>query len=247
MDKKAKRILFNTYWSAKGWKDERIITPEDFNYAKSKGLMFDNITISTQDLILKLKKLLKDLKIETVVDAFLCSLTNKRLDWRSGIASYINVKLVLSEKRIPSSGNNYVYNNEDINVLNFERIKWAGVRHSDLLYNYLDLSILNKENIPNPTEADKKMFLNILRCINNSEAREYPSKLRDRLKSVFPSSKDQRHTLIDILGCCEILQPMNFDRPVSSRHDWSFVECWRGEDKYNKENLEMIFGKKFDL
>lgn len=41
MDKKAKDILFKTYWSSSGWKDNKSTDPSDFVYAKSKGLMFD--------------------------------------------------------------------------------------------------------------------------------------------------------------------------------------------------------------
>lgn len=45
MDKKAKKILFSTYWSSNGWKmeNERYTSPEDFAYAKEKGLMFEPI------------------------------------------------------------------------------------------------------------------------------------------------------------------------------------------------------------
>ena len=37
MDKKAKDILFKTYWSSKGWKDERVTDPDNYIYAKEKG------------------------------------------------------------------------------------------------------------------------------------------------------------------------------------------------------------------
>ena len=87
MDKKAKKILFETYWSSQGWKSERTTNAADFEYAKSKGLMFDNITISLADLKPKLKVLLDETPIDKVVNAFLSSMTNKRLDWRSGVAS----------------------------------------------------------------------------------------------------------------------------------------------------------------
>ena len=46
MDKKAKSILFKTYWTSQGWKHEFETDPTDFDYAKSKGLMFDTISMS---------------------------------------------------------------------------------------------------------------------------------------------------------------------------------------------------------
>jgi hypothetical protein len=244
MDKKAKKILFQTYWSSQGWKRDRETSLEDFEYAKSKGLMFDSLTIKHEDLKKEIRELLKTVSIEKVVNAFLSSLTNKRLDWRSGIASYMNAQFILNNQRHNPRPDNYRFENEDLNVLNFERIKWSGVRHSELLYNYLDLKILNEEDVSLPTDEDIKVFRNILDCASNSEQSDYPSKLRDRLKEVVTGSKDQRHTLMEILGCCEILKPQSYDRPTTGRHDWAFVEYWRGEDKYNKENVESIFGEK---
>lgn len=60
MDKKAKRILFSTYWK-NGWIDvkNRSISEPDFSYAKSKGLMFDPLTISHDECILDIAALVK--------------------------------------------------------------------------------------------------------------------------------------------------------------------------------------------
>jgi hypothetical protein len=241
MDKKAKSILFKTYWSAQGWKSEKITDPEDFEYAKSKGLMFDPVTLSINEVKINLEKLLRQIDKKKITDGFLSSLTNKRLDWRSAIASYVNAKLVLENKREFYRINNLDYENEDLNVLNFERIKWSGVRHSDLLYNYLDLKLFEQEVISEPTELDIQTFKGILKCINDSEIGEYPGKLRDRLKDVMKGSKNERHTIMEILGCCEILKPQSYERPTTGRHDWAFVEYWRGEDKFNKSIVDDYF------
>ena len=82
MDKKAKKILFNTYWSSKGWKDEseRCTSQEDFEYAKQKGLMFDRITISHDECVKKVVKLANSITQEQVAKAFLCSLSTRRLE-----------------------------------------------------------------------------------------------------------------------------------------------------------------------
>jgi len=243
MDKKAKSILFKTYWTAKGWKGNIELKTEDFEYAKSKGLMFDSLTIELTELKTELKLLVNRIKKEKLVKGFLSSLTNKRLDWRSAIGSYFNAKLVLENKRKFYHSETFKYENEDLNVLNFERIKWGGVRHSDLIYNYIDLKIFEKENISNPTNQDIEIFKDILNCIENSNQGDYPSKLRDRLKNVIKISKDQRHTLMEILACCEILKPKDYNRPTTGRHDWSFVEYWRGEDKFNNQIVNKYFGE----
>ena len=244
MDKKAKDILFKTYWTSSGWTSDenRKTSPDEFEYAKSKGIMFDPITISKSELLTRLDSILKTITITKVTDAFLCSLTNKRLDWRSGLGSFINAKRLLTEQNISDYYFGYG-ENEDLNVLNFERIKWGGVRHSQGLYNLLDLELLNIENIPTPTEKDKNQFKIILDRIENCEKSETASKLRDNLKDIFNVSKNERHTLLEILGCADILLPLRFDRKEPSKHDWTFVLHWRGEDKYSKDNVKLYFEK----
>ena len=92
MDKRAKKILFNTYWSKNGWKEntEQYPSSEDFIYAKEKGLMFDPFSISHDDCVKKIVQLGKTITTDQVAKAFLSSLSTRRLDWRSAIASYSN-------------------------------------------------------------------------------------------------------------------------------------------------------------
>ncbi|RZJ64882.1 MAG: hypothetical protein EOO47_26365 [Flavobacterium sp.] len=243
MDKKAKDILHKTYWASTGWVNdtERKTDPSDFDYAKAKGIMFDNLTISKLELLKQLEKALNNISLKTVTDAFLCSLTNKRLDWRSGLASYVNAKRILTQKSIHEYTFGYGVD-IDLNIMNFERIKWGGVRHSYGIYNLLDLELLGKETIPSPTLLDIEQFKKILCRIEKSEICETASKLRDNLKETFNVSKSERHILLEILGCADILLPLSYDREEPSKHDWTFVLYWRGEDKYNKPNCKHYFG-----
>lgn len=244
MDKKAKDILFKTYWTSAGWTSDenRKTETAEFEYAKEKGLMFDPLTITKSELSKKLHEIVSITSLKRLTDAFLCSLTNKRLDWRSGLASYANAKRLIKDDNVPDFYFGHG-TNQDMNVLNFERIKWDGVRHNNGLYNWLDLTLLNKENIPNPTQQDIETLKSILNVIDNSEVGETPSKLRDRLKEVFKGSKDERHMLMEILGCADILRPLHFDRKEPGKHDWTFVLHWRGEDKYDKQKVRQYFGE----
>jgi hypothetical protein len=244
VDKKAKDILFKTYWTSTGWtrNEDRVTEGADFEYAKEKGVMFDPLTITKSELISQLQKIIQAISLEKITAAFLSSLSNKRLDWRSGLGSYANAKRLLTETNI----NDHYYGhreNEDLNVLNFERIKWGGVRHHDGLYNWLDLKLLNNENVTHPTQQDIQIIRSILEVIRNSETGETPSKLRDRLKEVFKGSKDERHVMMEILGCADILKPLRHDRKEPGKHDWNFVLHWRGEDKYDRENVKKYFGE----
>ncbi|KFC23964.1 hypothetical protein [Epilithonimonas lactis] len=272
MDKKAKDILFKTYWSSKGWKDEFFTETSNFEYAKTKGLMFDKLTISHDDCIKRIFEIANNIKIENVAKAFLSSLSSRRLDLRSGIASYFVAQRFAPHQYVPVvSGHSYtngkithtsytcgicrdlkygfvghkLYENTDLNVLNFERIKWGGIRLGDLVYTFFDLEQFAKEHITEPTKDDAEIFKGILEAINCCKEDDYPSVLRDKLKDVpnLKSSKDERSIILEILACIEVLKPANYDRPTTHKNDWTYVEFWRGEDGYHKEAVEKYFGK----
>ncbi len=272
MDKKAKQILFQTYWSAKGWREKPVTAPDDFLYAKEKGMMFDPLTISHDDCVSQIVELADSISKEQAAKAFLSSLSARRLDWRSGIASYSIAKLMTPHTYTPvESGRSYQdgkvtavfytckvcrdlkhgvigrknYANSNLNVLNFERFKWGGVRHGDLLYTLFDLKQLKKEHIPAPTSADTAILKGILHAIDSCKTGDFPGVLRDKLKDVpgLKSNQDERLVLIEILACAGVLTPKFYHRPTSGKHDWKFAEYWRGEDGYCTEVIENYFGK----
>ena len=272
MDKKAKDILFKTYWSSKGWKDKRFTDPDDFAYAKEKGLMFEPFTISHDDCVNRIVEIADVITPEQVTKAFLSSLSTQRLDWRSGIASYYIAKHFIPHKYTPIESG-YFYNmdgevvnttysceickkcgafelgecyvNEDLNVLNFERIKWGGTRHGELLYTLFDLEQFIKEQIPEPAKMDIEILKSMLTTIRSCNPEDYPGTLRDKLKDIpnLKSNKNERSTIIEILACIEVLKPMSYDRPVRGKIDWEYATYWRGEDGYNAEMVEKYWGK----
>ena len=243
MDKKAKDILFKTYWTSAGWKNDAHFTTEtaDFEYAKEKGVMFEPLTITKSEILARLQEIVETVSLKKITDAFLSSMTNKRLDWRSALGSYANAKRLLSENNFDDAyyGRGI---NQDLNVLNFERIKWGGIRHNNGLYNWLDLTLLNKDNVTEPTAQDIQIFQAILNEIQNSETGDRIDTLRDKLKGLFKSSKVERHTFTEVLGSADLLKPFSYDPKEPEMHLWTFVLNWRGEDKYDKENVRKYFG-----
>jgi hypothetical protein len=265
LDKKAKKILFSTFWK-NGWIDQqnRNITPVDFAYARANGLMFDPLTISHDELIAKIVGLIERIPADKVAKAFLSSLSTQRVDWRSSLASWHIAKQLRAhtyKENVVVTGHSYTngvaspcisheceecggeknYHEEDLNVLNFERVRWGGVRHGSLIYTLLDMDQLGKSTIPEPASEDIAMFKAILQTVDTSAPKDSPGTLRDRLKLVFPSTKEERGTLLEILACVHILQAG--DR-ASSRgaSDWTFIAEWRGEDRFNQERVKEIFG-----
>lgn len=274
MDKKAKKILFGTYWSKGGWIDRKAVSidQESFNYAKSKGYMFDPCTISHDECVERVVNNYAQISEKEIVSAFLSSLSSRRLDLRSSLSSYFIAKLftlhayepVLSGTSYDSNGNithqsttckvcrdyrygiigDQYYTNSDLNVLNFERFKWGGVRHGNLLYLYFDLNQFTNESPLTPTPQDILIFKEILQVIENCEATDSPNMLSTKLRGIasLKSNKQEIDILIEILAGIGVLTPTRFDRPIKIRNDWSFAEYWRGEDKYNREIVASLFG-----
>ena len=274
MDKRAKKILFETYWKNGCWTrplgGKRHTDEADFLYAKEKGLMFDPLSISHDDCVSKIVELASEIPQDKLAKAFLSSLSTRRLELRSAIASWFIAKQLPPHRYMPVAYSDdkelcgvckefslkgvgeaqYIveqehYENEDLNVLNFERIKWGGVRYGELLYTLFDLEQFQKEYITEPTDDDIAIFHDILKVIESSSPNDYPGKLRDRLSDVsgLKSNKDERTKLLEILACIGILKPASLDRPTNIRNEWRFVEFWRGKDKYDKEVVRNIFGE----
>jgi hypothetical protein len=87
-DRKGQRILFETYWSPKGWKSTRSTSDDDFAYAKQTGYMFDPVALSHAETLDQIAALRRRLTAAEVATAFADSLANQRLDLRSALGSY---------------------------------------------------------------------------------------------------------------------------------------------------------------
>lgn len=135
MDKRSVKILFDTYWSSSGWiPGDPKLSAEDFDHAKAHRLMFDPVTLSHGEVITRLRVAADRLDERKVVDAFVATLSTRRLDWRSALGSY-SVARWLPAHEPPDDGQCRICglyagrHLHDLNVLNFMRLKWGGVRH----------------------------------------------------------------------------------------------------------------------
>ncbi len=271
IDKRAKEILFKTYWSASGWTDpqQQHTDPDDFAYAKAKGLMFEPVSFSHDECLAEILRLYERMPLSLPVRAFVSSLSSRRLDWRSGLASYHQAQWLAPHPYTPvESGRSFGpsgevthvshtcgvcrdaragiigsehYDREDLNVLNFERLKWGGVRHGMLEYTWLDLRELARTDAPEPTMRDIAILNDVLAVIAASKAGDAAGTLEKNLKPVITSSKEERHTLIEILACVGVLEPQSEDRPDRGGGDWQYAGCWRGEDGYSEAAAQRYF------
>lgn len=260
IDKKAQQILFKTYWSSSGWKSESSIVSEDFEYSLNAGYMFKPVSFSHDEIVEKVVKIARKIETHQVSNAFLASLSSRRLELRSALGSFAFARSFPNHKfvgdfRCDICGEYLKDKNIDLNVLNFERLKWGGVRHLSAMYAAFDLEQFIEIEVSEPNKQDFEIFKKILdfaRSVNNAAK---PSDLEKLFSNLFPSNKDERRVLIEILGFCGILQPQNQqgfltsfvndnerqERP-GAKNDWDYPVCWwRGNDGVNELALSVFF------
>lgn len=261
MDKKAKKILLNTFWSSSGWKGKPdAFAGEDFNYAQSKGLMFDPITIKHDELVERLHELHQAITKERVAAAFLHSLSTKKVYLRSALSSwaltsglpphtYGQRSVVLPNYSSCGDCNFHGimsdrdYVNKDLNVLNFERVKWGGVRLNHLLYCWLDLELFSKEEDYEVTNEDVAILCKMTEAIQGCADHESARQLEKHWKDAIPSSKQERDVIMEIWGYAGLLIERDTPRKLrGGAHDFKSVAGWQGSDGYSQEAMEFYFG-----
>jgi hypothetical protein len=214
VDKKALKILFATYWSSNGWKprEKQLTPPEDLLYAKQVGVMFDPIRLSHGDIVRRTIEVRTRVDPQVVVDAFLASLSTRRLDLRSALGSYAVLRHFPPHehndrrKRCPVCGEYDTPDEDlDLNVLNFERFKWGGVRHEKTVYATFDLERFVSLDPPSPTDDDVAIFRRILREIESVPPETTAPQLEKSFVGILPSNKAEREILVNILGYLGVL------------------------------------------
>jgi hypothetical protein len=265
MDKRALKILSDTYWSSKGWKDERQqkVAREDFAYAKAAGVMFHPLKASHGEVLKRLIETRDALEPPQVADAFLASLSTRRLDLRSALGSFAVFRHLCDHEPRPYDGRCGICGQhlqwdeaEDLNVLNFERFKWGGVCHDDPLYAALDLELFFREEPACPIDEDIHIFNTLVSAIDAAPSQTTAATLHRYWVGTLKSNKQERDVIIAILGFCEILETVDHqgyrkrfvsqderDLPDRSFTDMAYPACWWSRvDGINRDALHEWFG-----
>lgn len=257
LDKKALKILMDHHWAAgAGWRNRTTPEGTSFEYAKQAGYMFGDLVTDHDTLVENVIQVAAQCDKKLLTEAFLASLTTRRLDLRSALASYV-VASSFPQHRLDASPTDFSPDTGyvsckicgggeikhrtvvDLNVLSFERFKWGGVRKLDPEYLSFDLAQFAKTEKITPTPEDYAIFREIISIASNAPDDEKPSDLDKRLSGVFKSNSDERRSLIETLGICGILQPtgqMSFfegfveikrrKRTNDHRNDWGYPAMW---------------------
>jgi hypothetical protein len=276
VDKRALKILFDLYWSGAGWHPDvgrrshihLKLSPEDFAYGKRAGVLFDPIRIS-HDAVLRRARAARDaVKVRTVADGFIASLSSRRLEWRSALGSYAVLRH-LDEHPAPPPGQlcpvcgmyDEYAEPEDLNVLNFERFKWGGVRHDQTTFAAFDLEQFSQAGRAEPTPEDVGILKRLVEAIGSAPPTTTATELQKALAPVLRSNKAEREVLIGILGLCGVLNTgvhegffsrfIRFDErelPPQRFADMHYPACWwRGRDGLCDDVLRFYFGHVLDM
>jgi hypothetical protein len=265
VDPRALKVLFDTYWTPAGWRAEgsRSTPPHDFEYAKRAGVMFDPVRLSHSEIVKRAMAAVRRVEPRAVADAFIMSLSARRLELRSGLGSYAILQHLPRHPAprqcqvCPVCGeSNRTAGQEDFNVLNLERFKWGGVRHDQPLYASMDLQLFQELPRLAPGTADVAVFKDVVKAIQAAPAKTSSAALEKHLVNVFKSSKQERDVVVSILGLCGILATTEHpgyrrrfvpwsERELPRRRfvDMPYPACWwRRSDGINQQALAYWFG-----
>lgn len=263
MDKRALKILFDTYWSASGWnRGERRPSAEDFEYAKAQRAMFDPVTPTHDEVVSRLLAVAERLSLRRVADGFLASLSTRRLEWRSALGSYSVARWLPEHEATPGERQCRIcglYAGEhehDLSILNFERFKWGGVRHADPVYAALDLELFLEESPPSPTAEDIGIFRDLVAPIGAVPSSVTSAALHKHFPVTLKANKSERDQVVAVLGLCGVLGTQEHpgfadrfvpyhQRTLPDRHfvDMAYPACWwSGSDGVNGDRLQELFG-----
>jgi hypothetical protein len=279
-DARAVRILNNTYWADSGWRKEPSFPEQDdFVFAASAGVMFRPKILTHDEVIAWAHEGVRQVTAQTVADAFTASLLGARTDLRSAVASY-HLARALPKHRYEHRPTGFSADGKpmgsycvvcghtsrdkdeyDLSVLNFERLKWGGVRFTDPIYIAFDLSQAKgwSDIEPHPQDVDAlRQLLRTIRDIGASDPEARPQQLEKAISGNLPrANRYQRRAALAILAFCGILQPQSgpgfargwvryLDRPEAPewKNDWPYpIHAWRGRDQVDDERTGEIFSR----
>lgn len=261
-DKRALKILSGMFWSSAGWKRDPKVSPEDFAYAKAKGVMFEPVALTHDQAVVAAIDAVSRTGLAAVSRAFVSSLGSRRLDLRSALGSFAVARHMKAHPKIASGVSpgcrycgGYDRADADLNILNFERLKWGGVRHDHPQYIAFDLGIFATLDGIMPSREDYLILRSIFEAAKFLPSTARLSDLERALSNVLPSNNGERRALIGILGYAGILvdpgRPDFRSKFVScadreetpwSKDDWPYpVQWWNGSCGLNQSAVDEWF------
>ena len=228
------KTLFALY-KGMSW-SEINITEEAFSAAKRQGYLFDYPKYESHSESLNRRHdLLSQIEPRDIANAFLFSLSTRKLEYRSALGSYYYL-IAIPEHDFMNSHNETlaaagvhcylcgwsawktIPSKQSIksgyNFYNWLRYKYGGSPIGNMDINYALFALEQFLMLPKvmPTEEDNQIFMAILSCVDCLSSSDKAGKLRDTITKakILKSNKDELSVLLGELGICGILASNDF-------------------------------------
>jgi hypothetical protein len=271
------RTLAETFWSRVGWHSPpRWPGPDAMARAVRAGIMFTGTRRLDHDAWVRTAvAAASTVTAQEAADAFLASLTTRRLDLRSALGSYalarhlrehpftIPRELIYDGYAPVGPGDCAVCGFRgpeaeelDLNVFNFERFKWGGVRRHSVPYIAFDLEQFARAPRPRLSDADLALGRQLTRYLSGLPVAATASQAAAGM-TFIKGNKAEREVILDILGVTGILQTADHPGfasayvPAAKRHlpprrftDRAYPVCWwTAADGVNTAALRQFFAR----
>jgi hypothetical protein len=264
----ALRPLMDTFWSSQGWRrPPQWPSSAILRRASDDGVRFDELRTEDHDSWVRAAlAAVRPLTAAEVSEAFLASLSTRRLDLRSALGSYAVARFLTEHEyqERPGHGRCAICGQprraaaeaQDLNVLSFERFKWGGVRTDHIEYIAFDLEQFARAPRVTPTEADVSLGQQLIDQLRQLPADTTAAQAPAHLKMI-DGNKAERDIILGILGVCGILQTTSqpgysrsfvpyCDRQLPARRfvDQHYPACWwTAADGVNTTALSIFLPK----
>lgn len=262
---KALRPLMRAYWSTGGWrKPAQLPVGAALARAVATGVMFDGVISRDHDeWVGAARAAVRAVTLQEVTDAFVSSLSSRRLDLRSALGSYAVARHLPDHAFEPGVERHLCHvcglfegpDPTDPNLLSFERFKWGGVRRDDVAYVAFDLEQLQRAPREAPSEEATSIGRALLDELRAVPPRETATAALARLR-MLTGTDEERAALLDTLGVCGVLRTRTHpgyltsfvayhdrDYPPSHFMERTYPVCWwRGADGVDEEAVRYFLG-----
>jgi hypothetical protein len=273
IDRQAERTLVGMFWGAGGWKPEREAPDaERYVHAREAGYLFEPLMIDHDELIHRTIELGRELTLRDASDSFLASLSTRHLFLRPSLPALVFARVLSGHDFVTAGARpDGTYDGGsrgccavcderaeilqvDLNILNFERLKWGGVRHRHLAFVWFCLDRLQAEGPAEPTRADADLLRSMLDALRVLPPDVSLTQAEAALR-FLKSNTAERLNILEILSMVGVLQdPAHpgflhefipaFNRALPPRRflDRGYpAEWWRAAHGVNDEAAEVLF------
>ena len=258
LEQRARRILIETYWSPRGWRDGswqrgwayQSTPPADLQFAIEHGTMFpppDPAMLTYAAVSKQMDEAMAERQPHQIGNLFLVTLSSRNVLGRSALGSYAFARHF--PRHNPNCRNpDHHYNPDfvDLNSYSFHRHMWGGNGWhtlNDPVYVAFDLRESLRIPMPSPSREDVAIFRRVIEVARELPTTVNVTDLERALAKIVPSNKNERRSMLEMLGIADVLEAQGHpgfsfqwvpraQRPMppgGRANDWAYpVSWWRG-------------------